>query len=68
MPVTGNISLLIRFRVHKVILASGSKYMVQVFRSFPSLNEVQVPLPYNQGYENNSDDQVIRILKYLYAN
>ena len=32
------------------------------------MREVAVPAPYNQAYENNSDDQVIRIFKYFYAN
>ena len=29
---------------------------------------MKVPIAYNQNYENSSDDQVIRILKYIYAN
>ena len=32
------------------------------------MREVAVPTPYNQAYESNSDDQVIRIFKYFYAN
>jgi hypothetical protein len=42
--------------VHKVVLASGSKYFVEVFRAYPDLKKVSVPAAYIQSYENNSDD------------
>ena len=52
-----------------MIVASGSKYFAELFRKYDckALPEVTVPHPFNQIYENNSDDQVIRILKYIYA-
>jgi hypothetical protein len=50
------------------VIASGSKYFQEVFKTYPDMREVAVPAPYNQAYENNSDDQVIRIFKYFYAN
>ena len=50
------------------MIASGSKYFVEVFRAYPDLKTVAVPHAYIQAYEANSDDQVIRILKYFYAN
>ena len=50
------------------MIASGSKYFVEVFRAYPDLKTVAVPHAYIQAYEENSDDQVIRILKYFYAN
>lgn len=56
------------FSVHKAILASGSKYFQDVFAQFPKIKEVIAPLPYNQKEEGSSDDQVSRILKYLYNN
>lgn len=52
-----------------MIVASGSKYFAELFRKYDqkALPEVTVPKPFNQIYENNSDDQVIRILKYIYG-
>lgn len=57
-----------KYNVHKAILASGSKYFQDVFVQFPKIKEVIAPLPYNQKEEGSSDDQVSRILKYLYNN
>jgi hypothetical protein len=42
--------------------------MVEVFRTYPEIKQVTIPEPYNPEYENSSDDQVIRILKYIYSN
>lgn len=41
---------------------------MEAFRTYPDMKTFSVPQPYNQHYENSSDDQVIRILKYFYAN
>jgi len=35
---------------------------------YKAIVELIVPEPYNQSYENNHDDQVRRILQYLYSN
>lgn len=35
------------FRVHKVVIASGSKYMVEVFRTYPKMTTVNIPEPCN---------------------
>jgi hypothetical protein len=54
-----------------VVIASGSIYFTELFRKYPCVDDlptVRVPVPVNQHYENSSDDQVIRILKYLYSN
>ena len=43
--------------------------MLEVFtkHSVKELPRVRVPHPFNQKNEMHSDDQVARILKYLYA-
>ena len=53
-----------------MIVASGSRYMLEVFmkHSVEDLPRVKVPNPFNQKNELHSDDQVSRILKYIYAN
>ena len=53
-----------------MIVASGSRYMLEVFtkHSVKELPKVRVPEPFNQKNELHSDDQVSRILKYLYGN
>ena len=58
------------FRAHRLIVASGSRYMLEVFMKYSveDLPRVRVPYPFNQKNELHSDDQVSRILKYLYAN
>jgi hypothetical protein len=56
------------FRIHKVVLASGSKYFVEMFRRHPHLKKVQAPLPAVQHHDRHTDDQVARILKYFYNN
>ena len=57
-------------RAHRVIVASGSRYMLEVFtkHSVKDLPKVRCPKPFNQKNELHSDDQVSRILKYIYAN
>lgn len=64
-PTTGAL-----YKAHRVILASGSRYMLEVFtkHSVKELPKVRVPEPFNQKNELHSDDQVSRILKYLYGN
>lgn len=49
-------------------MASGSKYMFEAFKAYPKITKINVPQPLNQSYESSSDDQVARILKYLYSN
>lgn len=58
------------FRTHRVIVASGSRYMLEVFmkHSVEELPTVRIPEPFNQKNELHSDDQVARILKYIYGN
>lgn len=56
------------YKVHKIVLASGSKYMFEAFKAYPKLTKINVPQPLNQSYETSSDDQIARILKYLYSN
>ena len=53
-----------------MIVASGSRYMLEVFmkHSAEDLLRVRVPEPFNQKNELHSDDQVSRILKYIYGN
>ena len=44
--------------------------MLEIFSKYAPgvLDVVKVPEPYNQKNEIHSDDQVSRILKYLYNN
>ena len=53
-----------------MVVASGSRYMLEVFtkHSVADLPRVRVPEPFNQKNELHSDDQVSRILKYIYGN
>ena len=44
------------FRSHKAIVASGSRYLVEVFKTYPEIKQVTIPEPYNPDYENSSDD------------
>ena len=55
-------------RVHRVIVASGSRYLLELFSKYApgDLDKIKVPQPFNQQHELHSDDQVSRILKYLY--
>ena len=58
------------YKTHRVIVATGSRYMLEVFtkHSVEDLPTVRVPEPFNQKNELHSDDQVSRILKYIYGN
>ncbi len=58
------------YRVHRVIIASGSRYMLEAFmkHSVKMLPKIRVPEPFNQKNELHSDDQVSRIIKYIYGN
>ena len=58
------------YKAHRVILASGSRYLLEVFAKHPvaDMPTVKVPAPFNQKCEQHSDDQVSRILKYIYGN
>ena len=53
-----------------MIVASGSRYMLEIFMKYSveELPRVRVPCPFNQKNELHSDDQVSRILKYIYGN
>lgn len=53
-----------------MIVASGSRYMLEVFmkHNVTDLPQVRIPEPFNQKNEMHSDDQVARILKYIYGN
>lgn len=53
-----------------MIVASGSRYMLEVFmkHNVIDLPQVRIPEPFNQKNEMHSDDQVARILKYIYGN
>lgn len=64
-PTTGAL-----YRVHRVIIASGSRYMLEVFTKHTAkqLPRVKCPEPFNQKNELHSDDQVSRIIKYIYGN
>lgn len=42
--------------------------MFEAFKAYPKIQSINVPQPWNQSYESSSDDQVARILKYLYSN
>lgn len=77
-------------RIHKAILASGSKYFLEVFHHIDNVTEadeefkeilkpeegkkpyVEVPKPVttqpNQDKVNVSDENVNRILKFIYHN
>jgi len=52
-PVSGAL-----YKCHRVIVASGSRYMLEVFMKYgPSeLPRVRVPEPYDQKNMNHSDD------------
>ena len=58
------------YRTHRVIVASGSRYLLEVFmkHDVAELPTVTLPEPFNQKNELHSDDQCSRILKYIYAN
>ena len=65
-PVTGAL-----YPCHRAIVASGSRYMLEVFMKYgpADLPRVRVPEPYYQkNMPKHSDDQISRILKYIYAN
>ena len=64
-PVSGAV-----YKCHRAIVASGSRYMLEVFvkYSVADLPRVKVPQPYSQKLMLHSDDQVSRILKYIYSN
>ncbi len=64
-PTTGAL-----YRVHRVIIASGSRYMLEAFmkHDVKMLPKIRVPEPFNQKNELHSDDQVSRIIKYIYGN
>ena len=57
-------------RVHRVILASGSRFFLKAFRTYDvkTLPKINLPLPNVQPGEGHSDDQFSRILKYFYNN
>jgi len=44
------------YRIHKVVLASGSKYFVELFRRHPHMTTVQAPLPAVQNHDRHTDD------------
>jgi len=64
--------------VHKAILASGSTYFLEVFRTNPkdadgkeTLTHIEVPRPVKTVSQSNSavnDENVLRILKFIYNN
>ena len=58
------------YKAHRVIVASGSRYMLEAFtkHTVEELPRIRVPQPFNQKHELHSDDQVSRILKYIYSN
>ena len=64
-PVSGAL-----YKCHRAIVASGSRYMLEVFVKYgpDELPRVRVPEPYAQKLMVHSDDQVSRILKYIYSN
>lgn len=61
-------------RVHKAILASGSKYFLQVFcgSDLTVLTSIDVPRPINTDQSKTkgsvSDEHVNKIVKYMYNN
>lgn len=56
------------FRTHRVIIASGSRYLLNLFKRYKpeELDKVKAPKGFNSRGENHSDDQVSRIMKYFY--
>jgi hypothetical protein len=65
--------LLTLHRVHKAILASGSKYFIKIFVEFDSkiLSEADIPRPIptsQDPFAKCIDDYVNLILKYIYSN
>lgn len=64
-PITGAL-----YKCHRAIVASGSRYMLEVFMKYGAdeLPRVRCPEPYDQVNTIHSDDQVSRILKYIYSN
>lgn len=59
------------YKTHKVILGSGSRYFMEIFRSLGAAvpNPLKVPEPAPlEKFESSDDDQVARILKYFYCN
>ena len=70
-------------KIHKVILASGSKYFLEILRTADErpaeevkeekdkLNEIYCPKPIPTSFDAEgacSDENINRILKYLYYN
>lgn len=58
-------------KCHRIIIASASKYMLDIFREYPvkELKTVGIPAPMTTISGNGaSDDQIKRILKYVYSN
>lgn len=56
------------YKVHRVVVASGSKYLNRVFKWHPHMKVIELPVPTLQNNEKHSDDQIARILKYMYNN
>ena len=60
--------------MHRVILASASKYLLKVFskHNVKKLQKVAIPEPFptdsGKGLGKVSDDPVLKILKYIYSN
>jgi hypothetical protein len=54
--------------VHRVVVASSSKYLNRIFKWHPHMKVVALPIPFLQNNEKHTDDQYARILKYMYAN
>ena len=50
-------------------MASGCKYILTLFKKYPvaELPRIKAPLGYHK-HDEGSDDQISRILKYLYGN
>ena len=65
-------------KAHKAILASGSTYFLEVFRTNPkdadgkeTLTYIEVPKPVKTASQTSAtvtDDHVLRIMKYIYNN
>ena len=61
------------FRVHKAILASGSKYFLEVFRTSDpeKLTSIEIPLPIKTKSNEGAtviDEHVSKILRFIYNN
>ena len=57
-------------RAHRVIIASGSRYMLEIFMKYSveELPRVKIPEPFSHKNKLHPEDQVGRILKYIYGN